>query len=85
MVDAVNRQGGDARITIYAGVGHNAWERTYRSPDLFEWFLSHRRDKRDDAAVTCVTPPSINTIQKCWGERERGRDQPHPATRRRIA
>ena len=43
MVDAVNQRGGDARLTVYPGVGHNAWERTYRGTELFDWFLARRR------------------------------------------
>jgi predicted peptidase len=45
MVDAVNRAGGDAKLTMYEGVGHNAWNRAYAIPELFAWFLSHQRAK----------------------------------------
>lgn len=43
MVEAVKEHGGDARLTIYPGVGHDSWTRTYDDPAFYEWFLQHRR------------------------------------------
>jgi dipeptidyl aminopeptidase/acylaminoacyl peptidase len=39
MVDAVRASGGDAKLTIYPGVGHDSWTQTYENPELYEWFL----------------------------------------------
>jgi predicted peptidase len=38
--------GGDVKLTVYPGVGHDAWTRTYDNPELYEWLLEHRR--KDD-------------------------------------
>ena len=35
----------DVRLTVYPGVGHDSWTRTYENPELYEWLLSHRRGK----------------------------------------
>jgi poly(3-hydroxybutyrate) depolymerase len=43
MVAALERAGGDVRLTIYQGVGHDAATPTYADPKLYEWFLAHRR------------------------------------------
>jgi predicted peptidase len=43
MVDALRASGGNARLTIYPGVGHDSWTQTYDNPELYEWFLQHRR------------------------------------------
>ena len=43
MVDAVNRNGGNARLTIYPECGHNAWSDTYRNPEVFKWLLSCKK------------------------------------------
>jgi len=43
MVNAVNKKGGSAKLTIYPDAGHNAWDRAYNDPALFDWFLSHLR------------------------------------------
>jgi predicted peptidase len=43
MVDAVNKAGGHAKITLYPDVGHDSWTRTYENPELYEWLLSHQR------------------------------------------
>ena len=44
MVDAVNRCGGNARLTIYPENGHNAWTDTYENPELYTWFLQHENN-----------------------------------------
>ena len=41
MVDAVNKKGGQARLTVYPENAHNAWSDTYAEPELFRWFLQH--------------------------------------------
>ena len=43
MVAAQNRAGGNVRLTIYPGVGHDAATPTYTDPSLYVWFLTHRR------------------------------------------
>lgn len=39
MVEAVNRLGGNARLTVYPDNGHDAWSDTYRDPAVFAWLL----------------------------------------------
>ena len=41
MVDAVNRTGGSAKLTIYPENDHNAWSDTYSNREVFNWFLSN--------------------------------------------
>jgi predicted peptidase len=43
MVDAFRRFGNDAKLTIYRDAGHDSWTETYDNPELYEWFLRHRR------------------------------------------
>jgi predicted peptidase len=43
MVDAVREAGGQVKFTVYAGVGHNAWDRAYADPALYAWLLAQRR------------------------------------------
>jgi poly(3-hydroxybutyrate) depolymerase len=43
MVDAINKAGGEAQLTVYRGVGHDAWTRTYDDPGFYTWLLAHRR------------------------------------------
>ncbi len=42
MVAALKAVGGDARLTVYPGVGHDAWTRTFDDPVFYEWLLRHR-------------------------------------------
>lgn len=41
--EAVNREGGQATVTLYVGVGHEAWTLAYQDPELFPWLLSQKR------------------------------------------
>lgn len=43
LVARVRELGGDARLTEYPGVGHDAWTRAYDDPDLRTWLLHPRR------------------------------------------
>ena len=45
MVDAVNKKGGNARLTVYPNTKHNCWTATYSNPEVFEWLLSDSLDK----------------------------------------
>jgi predicted peptidase len=35
----------DIQLTIYPGVGHDAWTRTYANHDLYEWLFTQRRER----------------------------------------
>ena len=41
MVDAVNKRGGNAKLTIYPENAHDAWSDTYSNPEVFKWLLEH--------------------------------------------
>jgi len=43
MVEAVNANGGSARMTIYPGVVHDSWVNAYNDPELYKWLLEHVR------------------------------------------
>ena len=42
-VDKLKKAGGDVKFTIYSGVGHDSWTKTYANPELYQWFLSHSK------------------------------------------
>jgi predicted peptidase len=42
-VDALKAIGGNVKLTIYPGAGHDTWALTYNNPELYTWFLSHKR------------------------------------------
>jgi predicted peptidase len=43
MVDALRLAGGEAKFTVYPGVGHDSWTETYDNPELYDWFLRQGR------------------------------------------
>ena len=42
MVNAVNKAGGNAKLTVYPDTGHNSWVQAYDDQELYKWLLSHR-------------------------------------------
>ena len=44
MVNAVNKRGGNAKLTIYPETEHNAWSDTYSNPEVFEWLLTNENN-----------------------------------------
>jgi len=44
MVDMMERFEGDVKFTIYPKAQHDSWTETYNNPELYKWFLSHRRE-----------------------------------------
>ena len=58
MVDAVNRAGGNAKLTIYPDCDHLSWTPTYSNPEVFAWLLKHEsnckaeyEDKYTDSVI----------------------------------
>ena len=43
MVDALNKCGNDAKLTIYPEAWHDAWTETYNNQELYEWFLKQKK------------------------------------------
>jgi len=43
MVEALRKAGNEVRFTVYPEAGHDSWTETYDNPDLYDWFLQHRR------------------------------------------
>ena len=54
MVKAINLNGGNAKLTIYADVKHGAWEPTYADPEIWDWMFQQNRNP-DKATVSEVT------------------------------
>ena len=44
MVDAINKEGGNARLTIFHGVGHGSWQDAYTSTNVVEWLIGQTRN-----------------------------------------
>ena len=42
MVEKVNKRGGSAKLTVYLENEHNAWDDTFKNPEVFTWLLSHK-------------------------------------------
>ena len=47
LVEAIEGRGGTkVRLTVYPGVRHDSWTRTYDDPEVWEWLFSQRRAER---------------------------------------
>ena len=43
MVERINECGGNAKLTLLEGWGHNIWEVAFYSPEAYEWLLSNKK------------------------------------------
>jgi predicted peptidase len=43
MIEALKKAGGDPRYTEYPGVGHNSWDKSYGTDELYDWLLKQHR------------------------------------------
>ncbi|WP_138497136.1 prolyl oligopeptidase family serine peptidase [Nostoc sp. PA-18-2419] len=43
MVSALQACGGNVKFTVYPEAEHDSWTQTYHNPELYQWFLQHRR------------------------------------------
>jgi predicted peptidase len=50
MIDAVKAAGdADVKFTRYPDAGHDCWTRSYANPELYDWFLRHKRGAERNA------------------------------------
>lgn len=43
MVDALKKNGGDPKLTVYPDAGHDSWTATYDNPEFYDWLLAQKR------------------------------------------
>jgi predicted peptidase len=47
MIAALKAAGAEPKLTIYPDAMHDSWTVTYDNPELYTWFLEHKRKKPD--------------------------------------
>lgn len=45
MIDAIKKNGGTPKFTIYPDAGHDSWTETYNNPEFYQWLLEQKRKK----------------------------------------
>ena len=43
MIEAIRQAGGTTKMTIYPGVDHDCWTRTYADPDVLAWLFAQKK------------------------------------------
>ena len=43
MIEAICQAGGEPKMTIYPGVDHHSWNRTYADPEVWAWLFAQKR------------------------------------------
>ena len=46
MIEAMKKNGGDPKLTIYPEAEHNSWTQTYANPEFYEWLLAQKRPSK---------------------------------------
>lgn len=41
--DALKKLGAPVKLTLYPGVGHDSWTRTYENPEFWQWLFEQKR------------------------------------------
>lgn len=44
MAQAVEAAGGHVKLTIYPNLKHDSWTETYNNPEIYDWFLQHKKE-----------------------------------------
>jgi predicted peptidase len=44
LIEWIQANGGNAKLTVYPGVGHESWHVPYGDDEIFDWLLAHRRE-----------------------------------------
>lgn len=47
VVKGINKAGGDAKLTVYEKVKHDAWINAYNSKETWDWLFDKKRSKED--------------------------------------
>jgi predicted peptidase len=47
MVEALKKNGGTPKFTVYPEAKHDSWTETYANPELYEWLLQQRRARTE--------------------------------------
>lgn len=47
MIDAIREAGGEPKLTVYEGVGHNSWDPAYKESELLSWMFEQRRPAKN--------------------------------------
>jgi predicted peptidase len=47
MIEALEKRGGNAKLTVYPEAGHDSWTETYANPELYAWLLAQKRSKKE--------------------------------------
>ena len=66
MIEALERCGASPRLTVYPDVGHNAWEKAYSDPALYDWLLGHRLSSRAERRVILTIGDSNGAADDGW-------------------
>lgn len=46
MAEALKKNGGNVKFTVYPEAGHDSWTETYANPDLYKWLLEQKRGQK---------------------------------------
>jgi len=47
MVKAMKKYNPEVKFTVYPEAYHDSWTETYNNPELYEWFLQHKKYKQE--------------------------------------
>ena len=64
MVEALKKNGGDPKFTIYPDAGHDSWTKAYNTPELYEWLLQQKRTAEEGRRLQEVRQAIAGRLKK---------------------
>lgn len=46
MVDKLKELGSNVKFTVYPEAEHDCWTQSYSNPELYKWFLTHKKERK---------------------------------------
>ena len=63
MVEALKKNGGNVKFTVYPDAEHDAWTETYANPKIYEWLLQQKRTLRSRKSRRSEICRAANTFR----------------------
>lgn len=72
MVGAIQKVGGNAKLTVYPEAGHDSWTETYQNESVYDWMLAQRRNSPAPlpTANALVAFVPVGTVELKLGKRD---------------
>lgn len=66
MIPALQKHGGQAKVSLYAGVNHNSWDNAFQEPNFLSWMFAQQKSWSGSSRVDSIM--ALMTIEEKIGQ-----------------